>query len=156
MLSLMVITFMFCWLPYHLYHTFELNSSMEFENPNIGKYIYLCIYWIAMSSSAYNPVIYCFANERFRIGFRYVFRWMPMIQCSRENYEYSQLFPEKLRSMAITVQLNKTSREKNSRPLHRSYNSAAFSRCCNGAGGGAQQARRTYSARRINLKPDDV
>ncbi|VDO20544.1 unnamed protein product [Haemonchus placei] len=120
MLSLMVITFMFCWLPYHLYHTFELN----FENPNIGKYIYLCIYWIAMSSSAYNPVIYCFANERFRIGFRYVFRWMPMIQCSRENYEYSQLFPEKLRSMAITVQLNKTSREKNSRPLHRSYNSA--------------------------------
>ncbi|XGW13914.1 hypothetical protein V3C99_000305 [Haemonchus contortus] len=155
MLSLMVITFMFCWLPYHLYHTFELNSSMEFENPNIGKYIYLCIYWIAMSSSAYNPVIYCFANERFRIGFRYVFRWMPMIQCSRENYEYSQLFPEKLRSMAITVQLNKTSREKNSRPLHRSYNSAAFSRCCNGAGG-AQQARRTYSVRRINLKPDDV
>ncbi|KAK5984198.1 hypothetical protein GCK32_017406, partial [Trichostrongylus colubriformis] len=64
MLSLMVVTFMFCWLPYHLYHTFELNSLMDFENPKIGKYIYLCIYWTAMSSSAYNPIIYCFANER--------------------------------------------------------------------------------------------
>ncbi|VDL75143.1 unnamed protein product [Nippostrongylus brasiliensis] len=110
MLALMVITFMFCWLPYHLYHTFELNSLMEFENPNIGKYIYLGIYWVAMSSSAYNPIIYCFANERFRIGFRYVFRWLPMIHCQREEYEYSELFPEKLRSMAITLQLNKASR----------------------------------------------
>ncbi|KAK5973483.1 hypothetical protein GCK32_001739 [Trichostrongylus colubriformis] len=29
MLSLMVVTFMFCWLPYHLYHTFELNVSLK-------------------------------------------------------------------------------------------------------------------------------
>ncbi|EYC09323.1 hypothetical protein Y032_0061g3278 [Ancylostoma ceylanicum] len=130
MLALMVITFMFCWLPYHLYHTFELQTLMEFENPNIGKYIYLGIYWVAMSSSAYNPIIYCFANERFRIGFRYVFRWLPLIKCRREDYEYSQLFPEKLRSMAISMQLGKAAREKDQKKFHKSYNSDGFSRSC--------------------------
>ncbi|KJH41356.1 hypothetical protein DICVIV_12670 [Dictyocaulus viviparus] len=44
-------------------------SYMEFNNPNISKYIYLGIYWIAMSSSAYNPIIYCFANERVSFDF---------------------------------------------------------------------------------------
>ncbi|PIO75625.1 7 transmembrane receptor [Teladorsagia circumcincta] len=149
MLSLMVVTFMFCWLPYHLYHTFELNSLMEFENPNLGKYIYLAIYWIAMSSSAYNPIIYCFANERFRIGFRYVFRWMPMIHCSREKYEYSQLFPERLRSMAISLQANNTSRDKDSKRLHKSYNSAGFSHR-NGVNG-KKPMRRTCSTSRTKL-----
>ncbi|CAJ0597124.1 unnamed protein product [Cylicocyclus nassatus] len=121
MLALMVITFMFCWLPYHLYHTF-LNAYMDFNNPNIGKYIYLGIYWIAMSSSAYNPIIYCFANERFRIGFRYVFRWLPIITCPLEDYQYSQLFPEKLRNKAISMQLGK-SREKEQKKRNNSYDS---------------------------------
>ncbi|CAJ0597130.1 unnamed protein product [Cylicocyclus nassatus] len=38
MLALMVITFMFCWLPYVLYHTF-LNAYMDFNNPNIGVHL---------------------------------------------------------------------------------------------------------------------
>ncbi|ETN76303.1 hypothetical protein NECAME_11758 [Necator americanus] len=130
MLALMVVTFMFCWLPYHLYHTFELNTLMAFENPNIGKYIYLGIYWVAMSSSAYNPIIYCFANERFRIGFRYVFRWLPVISCSREDYEYSQLFPEKLRSMAISMQLGKSARVKEQKSFQNSCNTSALTRPC--------------------------
>ncbi|KHJ88640.1 7 transmembrane receptor [Oesophagostomum dentatum] len=128
MLALMVITFMFCWLPYHLYHTFELNSLMEFNNPNIGKYIYLGIYWVAMSSSAYNPIIYCFANERFRIGFRFVFRWLPMINCRREDYEYSQLFPEKLRSMAISLKLGVVREKEQKKHNGKTYNSAGFTR----------------------------
>lgn len=41
---------------------------------------------------------------RFRIGFRYVFRWIPVIDCKKEQYEYSQLFPDKMRSMAISLQ----------------------------------------------------
>ncbi|CAB3402111.1 unnamed protein product [Caenorhabditis bovis] len=108
MLALMVFAFMFCWLPYHLYHTFELSNFIA--GPN-AKYIYLAIYWVAMSSSAYNPIIYCFANERFRIGFRYVFRWMPLVECKREAYEYSQLFPDKMRSMAISLQKGKCLKE---------------------------------------------
>ncbi|VDM56678.1 unnamed protein product [Angiostrongylus costaricensis] len=130
MLGLMVITFMFCWLPYHLYHTFGLNSFMEFKDPNTGKYIYLGIYWVAMSSSAYNPIIYCFSNERFRIGFRYVFRGLPMIKCRHEDYAYSQLFPEKLRSMAINQQLGL----KNPKKFHRTYDSIGLPLACNDSG----------------------
>lgn len=121
MLALMVFAFMFCWLPYHLYHTFELSELFPPQDQQTSKYIYLVIYWIAMSSTAYNPIIYCMANERsvakttstkqprfrFRIGFRYAFRWLPFIQYSRENYEFSQLFPEKLRTMAICMQMGK-------------------------------------------------
>ncbi|KAF1761163.1 hypothetical protein GCK72_009417 [Caenorhabditis remanei] len=101
MLFLMVVAFVVCWLPYHIYHAFALE---EFFDATHGKYAYLLIYWIAMSSCAYNPIIYCFANERFRIGFRYVFRWIPVIDCKKEQYEYSQLFPDKMRSMAISLQ----------------------------------------------------
>ncbi|VDM65296.1 unnamed protein product [Strongylus vulgaris] len=79
-----------------------------------------------MSSSAYNPIIYCFANERFRIGFRFVFRWLPLINCPREDYQYSQLFPEKLRSMAISMQLGKA-RDKEFKKHEKSYNSTGES-----------------------------
>lgn len=57
----MVVAFVVCWLPYHIYHAFALE---EFFDAARGKYAYLLIYWIAMSSCAYNPIIYCFANER--------------------------------------------------------------------------------------------
>ena len=30
----------------------------------ILKEIYLCIYWLAMSNSMYNPMIYCYMNQR--------------------------------------------------------------------------------------------
>ncbi|VDO98604.1 unnamed protein product [Heligmosomoides polygyrus] len=154
MLALMVITFMFCWLPYHLYHTFELNTFMTFDNPNVSKYIYLAIYWVAMSSSAYNPIIYCFANERFRIGFRFVFRWLPMISCPREDYEFSELFPEKLRSKAITLQLNKASRDKDPNIFQKSYESAGISRPCNGVSD-KRRLRGAFSSSRTNLTGED-
>ncbi len=35
--------------------------------------MYLCIYWLAMSNSMYNPVIYCVMNQKFRRGFVRVF-----------------------------------------------------------------------------------
>ncbi|CAI5444295.1 unnamed protein product [Caenorhabditis angaria] len=100
MLALMVLAFMICWLPYHIYHTSMMEGSVN---------TYLLIYWVAMSSCAFNPIIYCFSNERFRIGFRYVFRWIPNVECKRENYEYSQLFPDKMRSMAISLQKGRMS-----------------------------------------------
>lgn len=51
-----------------------------------------------------------------------MFRWLPLIECRREDYEYSQLFPEKLRSMAISLQLGKAAREKEQKKFHKTYN----------------------------------
>ncbi|CAI4227498.1 unnamed protein product [Auanema sp. JU1783] len=105
MLAVMVGAFGFSWLPYHMYHTFELSEYFP-QSDDTSEYTYLAIYWIAMSTTVYNPIIYCLVNERFRLGFRYVFRWLPFVHCSRGEYEYSQLFPERMRSMEISLQLS--------------------------------------------------
>ena len=33
-----------------------------------------------MSNCCYNPIVYCWMNDKFRNGFRYAFRWCPCVQ----------------------------------------------------------------------------
>lgn len=70
--------------------------------------VYLAIFWLAMSSTMYNPIIYCCLNQRwgahllwemlpslnstretflyrFRAGFRHAFAWCPFIKVSDED-----------------------------------------------------------------------
>ncbi|XP_071753206.1 substance-K receptor isoform X2 [Centroberyx gerrardi] len=47
--------------------------------------VYLAIFWLAMSSTMYNPIIYCCLNQRFRAGFRHAFAWCPFIRLSEED-----------------------------------------------------------------------
>ncbi|CAF1461211.1 unnamed protein product [Adineta ricciae] len=47
-------------------------------------YVYLISYFFAMSNSMYNPFLYCCMNNRFRNGFRSVFRFCPCISWSPE------------------------------------------------------------------------
>lgn len=58
-----VLTFAICWLPYHIY--FIVTGI--YQNVNRWKYIqqiYLASFWLAMSSTMYNPIIYCCLNKR--------------------------------------------------------------------------------------------
>ncbi|KAK0411274.1 hypothetical protein QR680_005575 [Steinernema hermaphroditum] len=87
-----VVSFMVCWLPYQLYHA-VLEGLMS--NFKVASTCYLISYWVAMANSAINPIIYCYVNKRFRIGFRYAFRWLPCISYSQREYESSELFPER-------------------------------------------------------------
>ncbi|XP_077096986.1 tachykinin receptor 1a isoform X2 [Siphateles boraxobius] len=41
--------------------------------------VYLTIMWLAMSSTMYNPIIYCCLNDRFRAGFKQAFHCCPCI-----------------------------------------------------------------------------
>ncbi|KAI1883580.1 hypothetical protein AGOR_G00233040 [Albula goreensis] len=81
MMIIVVLTFAFCWLPYHIYFIVTgLNKLL-----NKWKYIqqiYLSVMWLAMSSTMYNPIIYCCLNSRFRAGFKRAFRWCPFIKVS--------------------------------------------------------------------------
>lgn len=55
--------FLVCWLPYHTYFI----TANVFPAINYTHYIqdiYLSIYWLAMSNSMYNPMIYCYMNQR--------------------------------------------------------------------------------------------
>ncbi|VDK55395.1 unnamed protein product [Anisakis simplex] len=109
MLALVVGIFMVCWLPYQLYHAILERLITNFE---LASYSYLVFYWLAMSASVYNPFIYCYANARFRIGFRYAFRYLPCVHCTVEEYEQSELFAEKHRGHTNYRTLRKSLQEK--------------------------------------------
>ncbi|XP_026797869.3 substance-K receptor [Pangasianodon hypophthalmus] len=84
MMIVVVTTFAVCWLPYHIY--FILGSfKKDIYNQHYIQQVYLAIFWLAMSSTMYNPIIYCCLNQRFRSGFRRAFRWCPFIRVSEED-----------------------------------------------------------------------
>ncbi|KAG9333505.1 hypothetical protein JZ751_011480 [Albula glossodonta] len=84
MMIAVVVTFALCWLPFHLY--FILGSFNEhIYSQKYIQQVYLAIFWLAMSSTMYNPLIYYCLNQRFRSGFRCAFRWCPFIRVSAED-----------------------------------------------------------------------
>lgn len=88
MLSLVVLIFMFLWLPYQLYFAVLYTYVGALFDRKMSLYIYLNIYWLGMSSTIFNPIIYYFMNERFRLGFHYAFRWLPLVTLNRSEYQY--------------------------------------------------------------------
>uniref|UniRef100_A0A8C2IIM7 Tachykinin receptor 1a n=1 Tax=Cyprinus carpio TaxID=7962 RepID=A0A8C2IIM7_CYPCA len=78
MMIVVVCTFAVCWLPYHVYFLIYQFYPQLFEHPFIQQ-VYLTIMWLAMSSTMYNPIIYCCLNDRFRAGFKQAFRCCPCV-----------------------------------------------------------------------------
>ncbi|ALC47771.1 Takr99D [Drosophila busckii] len=84
MMIVVVLIFGFCWLPFHAYFIVTSCYPSLTEAPYIQE-VYLVIYWLAMSNSMYNPIIYCWMNSRFRYGFKMVFRWCPFVHVETLN-----------------------------------------------------------------------
>ncbi|XP_050820632.1 G-protein coupled receptor 83-like isoform X1 [Gopherus flavomarginatus] len=61
MLVLVVVVFAVCWFPLNCYVV--LISSLGIKTKNS---LYFALHWFAMSSTCYNPFIYCWLNESFR------------------------------------------------------------------------------------------
>ncbi|KTG38149.1 hypothetical protein cypCar_00014952 [Cyprinus carpio] len=78
MMIVVVCTFAVCWLPYHVYFLIHQFYPHLFEHPFIQQ-VYLTIMWLAMSSTMYNPIIYCCLNDRFRAGFKQAFHCCPCV-----------------------------------------------------------------------------
>ncbi|XP_027875109.1 tachykinin receptor 3a [Xiphophorus couchianus] len=81
MMIIVVVTFALCWLPYHLYFI-ATGLNKRLMKWKYIQQVYLSVLWLAMSSTMYNPVIYCCLNSRFRTGFKRAFRWCPFIKAS--------------------------------------------------------------------------
>lgn len=62
MLMLVVVLFALCWFPLNCYVL--LLSSKVIQTNNA---LYFAFHWFAMSSTCYNPFIYCWLNENFRV-----------------------------------------------------------------------------------------
>ena len=61
MLIVVVVIFAVCWLPTHVFFLAptiwpQLNLELFMQH------VYLVIFWVAMSNSMYNPIIYCWMN----------------------------------------------------------------------------------------------
>nr|XP_040043615.1 probable G-protein coupled receptor 83 [Gasterosteus aculeatus aculeatus] len=68
MLLLVVGVFAVCWFPLNCYVV--LLSSQAIHSSNA---LYFCFHWLAMSSTCYNPFIYCCLNPAFRAELRLLF-----------------------------------------------------------------------------------
>ncbi|XP_039614977.1 neuromedin-K receptor-like [Polypterus senegalus] len=81
MMIIVVVTFAICWLPFHIYFIVTGICTQLIHRKYIQQ-VYLSVFWLAMSSTMYNPIIYCCLNSRFRAGFKRAFRWCPFIEVS--------------------------------------------------------------------------
>ncbi|XP_051947381.1 neuromedin-K receptor-like [Xyrauchen texanus] len=88
MMVIVVVTFAICWLPYHAYFIVT-GLNRKLNKWTFIQQVYLSVLWLSMSSSMYNPIIYCCLNSRFRAGFKRVFRWCPFIHMS--NFDELEL-----------------------------------------------------------------
>ncbi|KAM9019639.1 G-protein coupled receptor 83 isoform 2-T3 [Ara ararauna] len=61
MLMLVVILFAVCWFPLNCYVVLLSSQSIHTNNA-----LYFAFHWFAMSSTCYNPFIYCWLNDSFR------------------------------------------------------------------------------------------
>ncbi|NXD66584.1 NK1R protein, partial [Eolophus roseicapillus] len=105
MMIIVVCTFALCWLPYHIYFTLQYFNP-EWYLQKFIQQVYLAIMWLAMSSTMYNPIIYCCLNDRFRVGFKHVFRWCPFVSAG----EYEGLEMKSARFLQTQSSMYKVSR----------------------------------------------
>ncbi|NWT53761.1 GPR83 protein, partial [Erythrocercus mccallii] len=61
MLMLVVILFAVCWFPLNCYVILLSSQTIRTNNA-----LYFAFHWFAMSSTCYNPFIYCWLNDSFR------------------------------------------------------------------------------------------
>ncbi|XP_035214471.1 tachykinin-like peptides receptor 86C [Stegodyphus dumicola] len=65
MLVAIMLLFAVCWLPYHIYFLYTYYHK-DILQTHFIQHVYLAIYWLAMSNSCYNPIVYYIMNARFR------------------------------------------------------------------------------------------
>ncbi|XP_053130155.1 G-protein coupled receptor 83-like [Hemicordylus capensis] len=88
MLVLVVVVFAVCWFPLNCYVL--LISSLGVKTKNS---FYFALHWFAMSSTCYNPFIYCWLNEGFRSELKALLALCWKTRQMRENLIPGMILP---------------------------------------------------------------
>ncbi|GCC22149.1 G-protein coupled receptor 83-like [Chiloscyllium punctatum] len=83
MLMLVVVVFAVCWFPLNCYVVLISSKAINTNNA-----IYFAFHWFAMSSTCYNPFIYCWLNANFRGELKSL-----LDMCKRQRVTHSQPLP---------------------------------------------------------------
>ncbi|XP_062295918.1 G-protein coupled receptor 83 [Scomber scombrus] len=108
MLLLVVGVFAVCWFPLNCYVV--LLSSQAIHSSNA---LYFCFHWLAMSSTCYNPFIYCCLNPTFRQELRLL-----LDMCRRRRRTVVGLEPVLLPAAAPCHRTAWPDNHESSRPKH--------------------------------------
>lgn len=87
LLIAVVVVFAICWLPLNMYH---LLTDLH-PNPELFQYnslVFFACHWIAISSTCYNPFVYCWLNESFREEVRARFTCLYRLKCLKKRKSY--------------------------------------------------------------------
>ncbi|XP_029463153.1 probable G-protein coupled receptor 83 isoform X1 [Rhinatrema bivittatum] len=88
MLILVVVVFAVCWFPLNCYVV--LISSLDIKSKHT---LYFALHWFAMSSTCYNPFIYCWLNESFRLELKALLGMCRTVPQSHDNILPAEILP---------------------------------------------------------------
>ncbi|XP_038631400.1 probable G-protein coupled receptor 83 isoform X1 [Scyliorhinus canicula] len=83
MLMLVVVVFAVCWFPLNCYVVLVSSKAINTNNAT-----YFVFHWVAMSSTCYNPFIYCWLNASFRAELKSL-----LDICKRRRTAHAQPLP---------------------------------------------------------------
>ena len=118
MLMIVVIVFAVCWMPLNLYHLLT-DLHPDSETFQYSSTAFFVCHWVAISSTCYNPFIYCWLNEAFRAEIRAVFRCCmpsgmsihPRDQNARDSMSQSEIMSLHVNPKSILYRRGKTTLE---------------------------------------------
>ncbi|RLU27239.1 hypothetical protein DMN91_001040 [Ooceraea biroi] len=108
-----VVIFAVCWLPYQGFFIFVYHHR-HFAESSYVQHVYLGFYWLAMSNSMVNPIIYYWMNNRSRfviylLFIVFVIRFYDMNHCNknfvtnkRNRYFSRKVFVRRMERLAVT------------------------------------------------------
>ncbi|XP_043932931.1 probable G-protein coupled receptor 83 [Protopterus annectens] len=108
MLIVVVVVFSVCWFPLNCYVV--LTSSQVIQTSN-G--LFFAFHWFAMSSTCYNPFIYCWLNEQFRSELKTLIQFcrrtrdivrndIPTVSVAPNRHAWSNVSRHKSRNILLT------------------------------------------------------
>ncbi|XP_069495373.1 G-protein coupled receptor 83 [Ambystoma mexicanum] len=91
MLMLVVVLFAVCWFPLNCYVVLLSSQTIRTNNA-----LYFAFHWFAMSSTCYNPFIYCWLNENFRSELKSL-----ISMCKRQTRPREHMLPSAVPSYRL-------------------------------------------------------